>query len=199
MSIYGLGTTGKSIDGLRVNLWEYLAIIKPYVAVLADRSRLAEWFVEFRDVNISSENISFDVLLNISGSSAIQLDTITQAVGYSAGKVLVDVRGVWLSVSSAGGPITALNTPSLVIPSWCVVVPNSIPKATHYTVVTKKGLDVSYNSGGPGGIVNISLDRSELEDGSSVKRAGVRSINGIFPVEGNIDIQGSGEVAVGVV
>lgn len=198
MALYNQTQLPRYVNGLRINLWYYLESIAPYIKVLTNPSRYNDWHVELRQLTIDEHSITFSVVLVV-GETGIKLQDVSTDKGLADGRVQINDRGLWLDMSANGNPHSLMfGVPAVVLDNDVVVAPPAIATYNTYRVAVRDGLRASYTPTTNGGTLTLSVDRRTISRKQQEESKGIKSINGAVPIDGDLVIQGSGDVAVSV-
>lgn len=198
MALYNQTSLSKYVNGLRINLWHYLSKISPYISKLTSPSNYNNWCVELRNLSIAKYAVSFTVVLVV-GEAEVELQDISIDKGLADGRIQINDRGIWLDMSSNGNPLSLMDGINTVtLDNSVVVAPPAIATYGTYKLAVRDGLRATYTPTTNGGTLALSIDRTAVARNQAAESAGIKSINGATPIDGDLVIQGSGDVEVSV-
>ena len=202
MSLYNNKDLDKYVNGLRINLWYYLSKIRNVLSILTNPNHYTDWHVELRSIRIDKTSTAFDLVL-VCGTTTITLDSIEYGGGTSDGRIQIRKNGVWLDLSLNGGAVATLSDlSSIKLNNALVVAPPAVATSTTHSLRIASGLRASYTPTSSGGLLSIgvasSAESNDKKNYIVTSPRIIKAINGVTPVDGEIIIQGSGDIKVTV-
>lgn len=188
------------IERLTVNLWHYTSTIaETCIKYYKERTRPRLALV---DLNITNTSLKGDlVCLAKDGTAELLIDSFDVSLVGEAGFSNISVRGISLQLSRQRIPGSGIFEEKIILPDGCVIWPGISAKPTLLEIVGTDSIAANLNN--LGGSFGVSLELLNQPAGAAVLPelilpGGLRSVNGITPPDGKLQIQGAGLVQIAV-